>query len=162
MSASEILKGLWVGNMNAAVDQQFFKKNKIRAVLNATPDVPNKFVNMGVEYMRINIDDSLMAKDISKMEHYLPHAVSFIHKNYVLDGKNILVNCHAGIQRSATIVAALLYRYTDMNINQVIEHMIRKRPVVFFGGSAFNFKAALNKFIECVDKQIKSGTLLKK
>ena len=159
MSASEIIPGLWVGNMESAVNQQFFRKNNIRAVLNATPDVPNKFANMGVEYMRIDVDDSLMSKDIDKMERYLPHAVSFIHKNHVLEGKNILINCHAGIQRSATIVAAFLYRYTKMNMNQIVGLMVQRRPVVFFGGSAFNFKNALDKFIGCVDKQIKAKVL---
>ncbi len=140
MSASQIIKGLWIGDMNAAVDKNFFIKYNIGAVINCTPNVPMKFK---VKYMHIDIDDSLQQKDINKMIEALPYAISFIHKYRDLEGKNVLVHCHAGMQRSAAIVVAYLSHYHKMTLKQAIKHVIRFRPVAFHHGRNVNFEQAL-------------------
>lgn len=144
---SEILPGLFIGNMNTARNKMFIKNNRIGAVLNVTPDVPNYFACPGdtsVEYMRINLNDN--ATDIGKMYRYLPCAVSFIYKNLVLGNTPVLVHCHAGIQRSATVVVAFLMKTKGLSLGDAIQHTLRKRPVVFFNGKTINFKDALIKF----------------
>ena len=146
---SEIIPGLFIGNMNTARNKMFIKNNRIGAVLNCTPDVPNYFSNQrvggdAVEYMRINLNDN--AQDISKMYRYLPCAVSFIYKNLVLDRKPVLVHCHAGVQRSATMVVAFLMKTKNVNLKEAVYHVLRKRPVVFARGKSINFEKALIRF----------------
>ena len=144
---SEILPGLFIGNMYTARNKMFMKNNKIGAILNATPDVPNYFACPGeqsVEYMRINVNDN--NNDIAKMHRYLPCAVSFIYKNLVLDRTAVLVHCHAGVQRSATIVVAFIMKTKGLKLNDAVQYVLRKRPIVFSNGRNVNFKQALIQF----------------
>lgn len=145
---SEIIPGLYIGNMYAAADSNFFRTHSIGAVLNATPDVPHYFATQqgDVEYMRINVNDSLKTEDFNKMFKYFPSGVSFIYKNLNLEGKNVLVNCHAGMQRSAAIVVAYLMFIYKMPLRKAIDFVISKRPIAFSFGKSINFMPALTKF----------------
>lgn len=144
--------------MRAAKDQSFFKNKGIKAVVNATPDVPHYFANDEIEYMRINLNDSLKDEDFAKMLRYFPHAVSFIHKNLVIDNVPTLVHCHAGIQRSAGIVAAYLMMMKRVSLEQSIKYIMSRRPIAFFGGRSVNFLPSLKKFAEKNGLEIQSSS----
>jgi len=147
VNVTEIIPGLWIGDMFAAGDRNFMLRNRIGAVLNVTPDVPNHFSDEGIEYMQLVLDDSLKPTDIRKMSNYLPHAVSFIYKNKNVDNKNILVHCHAGRQRSATCVAAYLKTmYDHKTIDEIIQFIISKRPQCFHFGQSVNFWDSLKNY----------------
>ena len=145
--ANEIVKDLWIGDMHAAVDPEFFKKYNIKAVVNVTPDVEMPFKNLGVEYLHLNIDDSLKKKDIDKMIFYLPMAVEFIKKKRA-EGKNVLVNCHMGYQRSACVVVAYLSIHHKMTIKEAVALVLKRRPVAFHHGSNINFLESLMFYAE--------------
>jgi len=113
-SANEIIKGIWIGDMNSAVDPYFFKKNNIKAVVNCTPDIETPFK---VEYLRLNLDDSLKKKDTYKMIEYMPHAIHFIDKKR-RENKNVL-------------------------IHEAINLILKKRPMAFHNGRHVNFSEAL-------------------
>ena len=143
-NADEVVPKLWIGDMYSAQSGRFIKDKNIKAVLNLTPDVPNYYHNQGIEYMRLNVNDSLQPLDIRKMSDYLPHAISFIYKNRDLDKKNVLVHCHAGRQRSATCVAAYLKKMNEDNdIKSIIQYLIKKRPQCFHFGQSVNFWQSL-------------------
>lgn len=147
---NEIIPGLFVGNMYAAADSNFFNTHSIGAVLNATPDVPHYFATQKgeVEYMRVNVNDSLKVEDFNKMFKYFPSGVSFIYKNLNLEGKNVLVHCHAGVQRSAALVVAYLMFIYKMSLRKAIDFVILKRPVAFSFGKSINFMSSLTKFAQ--------------
>ena len=94
---NKILDHLYLGNYQAAKDKEFFKKKKIRAVLNCSKeDISNHFCSdKKVEYLRIPVDDSLKEVDFKKMHNYMPLIVEFIYKHVVLEKNNILVHCYA-------------------------------------------------------------------
>jgi hypothetical protein len=150
MDQNEIIPGLFVGNMNAARDANFFKTNVIGAVLNITPEVPHYFngTNGVIEYMRINVNDSLQTEDFNKMFRYFPSGVSFIYKNLVLEGKKVFVHCHAGIQRSAAMVVAYLMFIHKMPLRKSVDLVIQKRPIAFSYGKSINFLPSLSKFAQ--------------
>jgi hypothetical protein len=65
-------------------------------------------------------------------------------------GKNVLVHCHAGIQRSCTIVALYLMKYYGMSAEEVIRFIQTKRPIAFqpqptFKKLIYAFYAGLGK-----------------
>lgn len=140
---SEIIPGLWLGDMFASQDAKFFASKRIGAVLNCTPDVPHHYLVDHIEYMRIPVDDDLTEEEIEKMREYMSHAISFLYKNRNIEKKNVFVHCHAGIQRSAICVVGYLIKTTTLNKKNAIAYVIKKRPVAFFGGRSINFINAL-------------------
>ena len=87
---------IYLGNIDASKDKDFFKDKKIKAVLNCSKDIANTFKNNDdIEYMRIPVDDSLKIVDYNKMYHYLPVAVEFIYKHAILQKNSILIHCYA-------------------------------------------------------------------
>ena len=136
--------------MHSAKNANFFKNKKIGAVLNCTPDVPHYFAHESgfVEYMRLNVNDSLKDIDFQKMSNYLPDGIAFIHKNLNIDKNNILVHCHAGVQRSAAMVVGYLMATKNMPLPQAVNLVIRQRPIAFSFGKSVNFKSSLINFAQ--------------
>ena len=98
----EILPGVWLGNHLASEDSKFFKKNKIKAVLNTTKTLPNKFVSDKIEYMKIPVNDQLKQIDFDLMTEYLPFAVSYIRK-HIIQKNNLLIHYHRHLKRAYEI-----------------------------------------------------------
>lgn len=144
---NNIIPGLWIGNYRCAKNKEFFEKNKIKAVLNCTEDLPNTFACVkDIEYMRIPVDDSLKEKDFKKMLDYFPVIVEFLYKHVVLEKHNVLVHCWAGRQRSVVAVAAFLVKYFNLTPSKAIKFLISKRPEAFHFGKSINFETSLNKY----------------
>jgi protein-tyrosine phosphatase len=80
------------------------------------------------------------------MTAILPLIVDHIVMMREHEKRNILIHCHAGMQRSAISVAGyLVYRY-GMTPMQAIKYIIAKRPIAFFGGDSINFDDSLKTY----------------
>lgn len=139
---SQIVPGLYVGNINTAQDTSFFVTNKIRLVINCTTYVPNHFETQGVKYYRISVDDSSSTQDNSIMARHIPLVTSLIDAS-LKKNENVLVHCVAGVSRSCTVAAAFMRTCCASNVYQAISMVIAKRPIAFYGGSRVNFETAL-------------------
>ena len=169
---------LWLGDYQSTLDLDFLVKNQISVIINCTPDIPyiyevldskdlSKIKNL--ETFRIPVLDSLLEHDILLMEQYYHKVIPFILNKLIRENKNVLVNCYAGKQRSASVVAAVLYVILDNNIiyipnlhntsgntagntagnmNNIIKFILKKRPVAFSFGLRVNFKKSLEKFLK--------------
>lgn len=150
---NKIISKIYLGNYQAAKDPEFFKANKIKAVLNCTKDIPNHFVcKKDIEYMRIPVDDSLRETDFRKMHKFFPVIVEFIYKHAVLQGNNILIHCYAGRQRSAISVAAYLLYHHKMTPSEACKYIMDKRKEAFHFGLSLNFEDSLNKYYKDIVK----------
>jgi hypothetical protein len=149
-SVDEIIPGLWLGNEAISQSEAFMKKNNIKLIVNATKNIPSKFLGK-IHYVRVPVDDpgilsarvESMDEDVKMMKESLSlilYVISRFHKKKC----NILIHCHAGAQRSAIIVAAyLLYSGTVDNPQKAINQIIEKRGIAFFGGRSINFRNVL-------------------
>ncbi|MEM3062322.1 MAG: dual specificity protein phosphatase family protein [Nitrososphaerota archaeon] len=168
---TEILPGLWLGNIENASSLHFVKNNNIEIIINVSKDIPNYFENY-ITYFRIPVDDPGPGREDENteiMNSILPY-ISCVIKNFRQGKKryNILVHCHAGAQRSPTIIAAYILRFCtifipgfgyisdlkntpiyikEKKLDAVISHLVKLRPIVFFGGRCVNFKTSLLKYI---------------
>lgn len=144
----EIIPRLWLGSEDAALSGSFMERKDIKAVLNCTPSVPHKFKGKGIEYVRIPLDDSLKMIDINKMTIYLPYIVQNLRIMHHKQKRNVLVHCHAGMQRSAIVVAAYLVQYYNKTPSEAIKYIVKKRPIAFYNGDSINFEKSLNTFYD--------------
>lgn len=139
--AHEILPRLWLGNRVASQDVAWLRANNIRHVFNATKNIP--FAD-GVEHAyRIPVDDNLQAEEIANMRRWSPEAVVKILRAYK-SGDGVLIHCHAGMQRSAALMAMFLIVYKGMTSNEAMAYIRSKRSIAFFPFA--NFGAAITSF----------------
>ena len=134
MYATEILPNLWIGDKRSPALSDFKKNNNIALVINCTRTIP---LYRGLhKNIRIPVDDDLTDNSRMKLFHYTPSIVEIIGK-YIHKRKGVLVHCHAGCQRSATIVAAYIMSQTDFEPEIVIKLIRTKRSLCFTPGVNF-------------------------
>lgn len=151
---NKIMNRIYLGNMNAAHNPEFFKKHNIKAVLNCSKDIPNYFYkNKDIEYMRIPIDDSLKEIDFEKAYNFMPAAVEFIHKHVDLEKHNIFVHCAQGRQRSAIMLTAYLVAKHKMTPKQASKLILEKRHEAFYFGKSYNFESSIERFYKDLQKK---------
>ena len=145
--ATEIIPGLFIGNRKAAMNNRFFKANNISVVINCTKDQAFLRANDNIKrsQIRLPVDDDLSTGEIHKLYKYLMTITELIYKQ-LMNFKGVLVHCYAGIQRSATVVAAYLMRYGNFDQKKAIELIKTKRPICFT--PFVNFTKALDLFQE--------------
>lgn len=151
---NKVMDKVFLGNYQIAKDREFFEKNRIRAVLNCTNEIPNHFAHKReIEYMRIPVDDSLKERDFDLMYSYMPVIVAFIHKHANVQKNNILVHCVAGRQRSAIAVAVYLVGKHGLTPHDACRVVMHKRKEAFHFGKSLNFDQALTKYYKNMVKK---------
>ena len=182
-SVDKILPNLWLGNYKAAHDINFLIDNKIDMIVNCTSNIPlihdiidqklkkEKYNNINsldlcsiynIETFRIPVNDSLLQRDFIIMEHYFKIIVPLLLRKYTIENKKILINCHAGRQRSTIVVAALIkvlldHKYVELNeipqtncqltqFKNICNYIRSKRPQVFTYGLRINFESSYKNY----------------
>ena len=156
-NANQIEPNLWIGDMRAPADDNFLIKNNINVVFNCTPSLPFS-KNRIIQYKyQLAINDDLKANSIRNMALSLPAAVSTLIK-HLKNNDRVLVHCHAGMQRSATLIAAYLMAKYNLTKKQAVKQIQEKRTFAFT--PAVNFDQALDewqKYISIKRKQIQKN-----
>jgi protein tyrosine phosphatase len=141
LSADVIIPNLWIGNRSASQDIHWLRGHNIQAVFNCTKDIP--FAQLPLRFYRIPVDDNLAADEIRNMELWAPEIVVKLTREYN-KGQPILVHCHAGMQRSAAVVAMFLIAKYRCTTDEAIAY-IKMRRVVAFPVSV-NFRKSIEAF----------------
>ena len=101
-------------------------------VINCTKDLPMVYTKGGGT--RLYVDDSPSSE--ATMSASLPIMVRYIEE-HVNEGKDVVVHCFAGQQRSATVVAAYVMHITGWTPERTVEYIKSKKPDAFAGGVHF-------------------------
>jgi protein-tyrosine phosphatase len=145
--AVKVFHNTYLGDSRAAQSDSFFEKGNITAVLNMTPNHPNTFCAKDyIEYLRIPVHDTHGKRDVNKMYQYFSLITEFMYKTSVMEGKNLLVHCALGRQRSCTAIAAYLIRFYNMTPLEAMDFVLKKKPDAFHWGASANFAKALNEW----------------
>lgn len=140
-TANEIIPGIWVGGWRVALDGEWLAEHRISTVFNCTkevefhPSIPHQY--------RVPVDDNLQPAEIRNMEEWAPEIAYKILTEFN-EGRQILIHCHAGMQRSATACAFFLMVLTGRPLVQVM-YLIKSRRKICFHPSP-NFAPALRAF----------------
>ena len=121
---SEIIKGLYLGNLYIANDIDVLKNLGITKVLSLIERfrIPKYKESDNINHKVILIDDSIQQNIIKYFGECL---------NFIKSEENILVHCAAGSSRSATIVIAyLMWKNKEMTFDKALNYVKEKRTVV--------------------------------
>jgi protein-tyrosine phosphatase len=125
--ARKIVRNVWIGSKGDAQDALFMHKNNIRLVVNCSKDIP--FYFQDIPGIRVSLDDDPAQNDT--MAKNLPFAVGVVDAFSRQHGVGVLVHCYAGMQRSATCVAALLMKLRGWDPDHTMSWIKKKKPETF-------------------------------
>jgi protein-tyrosine phosphatase len=130
--ANEIIPGLWIGDFYSSQDKDFFETFHIKCVINATThiQVAPFYKQKKISFKRVPVYDSNDSENLSLMIKHKSSAINFIDGAQKLQHP-MLVHCHAGMQRSATIVAFFLMQHYNMTKKQAIKFIKSRRNICF-------------------------------
>ncbi|CAD8173745.1 unnamed protein product [Paramecium pentaurelia] len=115
--------GLYLGNIESAGNGKLLGHHDIGAIL-AVMSTKDYTYDAHIAHKFIRIDDA----DFVNLSKYFEEAIDFIDINR--QQTNVLVHCHAGVSRSATIVIAYLMKTQNMSLEQAFKHVQNQRRIV--------------------------------
>jgi protein-tyrosine phosphatase len=125
---SEIIPHLFIGDKDALYDAHLFE-----LIVNCTKHL--RIVN-DKSTIRIAVNDSRDEGPALETIVNETNVLEIIHRAIKRD-EDVLVHCHAGMQRSCTIVAMYLMTYYGTNSTTAIKYIQSKRPVAFLPHPTF-------------------------
>ncbi|XP_072289066.1 dual specificity protein phosphatase 26-like [Eucyclogobius newberryi] len=127
--ADEVWPRLYIGDQQSAENRGDLYKHRITHVLNAAHSKhkgqPEIYRGLQIEYMGIDARDSC---DFDLSVHF-QSAANFIHRALSKGGK-VLVHCHVGVSRSATLVLAYLMLKQNLTMVEAICAVKENRGVI--------------------------------
>ena len=114
---TEIISGLWIGNLNDAFNEEFYNDNLITTVINCTID--QSFLDLpNLKKVRIPVTDRLDPnRDITLLRNNIDKVINFNHEK--IEVENIFIYCYNGLTVSALLCALYMIKKGDISIHQV-------------------------------------------
>src|SRR5690606_8788462 len=91
--------------------------------------INRQYISIPLNDPPTNSDNKYVVKNFNK--------IFMAIENFINNGKNVLIFCKMGSQRSATIVSIYLMIKYKMNFNAVYNFLKAKQPMVFFGNDNY-------------------------
>lgn len=120
---SEIIeRKLFLGNLFDTADNDFLNKNKIKTIICVAEGCKLNITNAEINVIQYNLQDDYTC-EIDKVFD----EISDIIEEHIINNNAILINCYAGVSRSATIVIAYLMKYKRMDLKSAFIWVRKQR-----------------------------------
>ncbi|CAF4902436.1 dual specificity protein phosphatase MPK-4-like [Pieris rapae] len=123
---SQIIPGLYLSNARAAADRDVLRHLKITHVLTveARRLPKSAFVDSDISTLYIRANDTPQ----TNLLPYFPMANAFIEEG--IQKGNVLVHCHFGVSRSATLVIAYIMQKYGLRYEQAFNFVRQRRRFI--------------------------------
>jgi len=123
-----VAPGLFISDAVAAQDAAQLYALGITMVVKAFSEDPRNGPYRRVPHVQYRVVPADDRPDYNMLEWMLP--IAQVIEDELHRGGRVLVHCHMGISRSATLLAAFMVIYGRMTAKQAIEHLRAARPIV--------------------------------
>ena len=114
---TEIISGLWIGNINDIYNEEFYNDNLINICINCTIDL-GFLDNPNIKKIRLSLSKDMDPnRDIYMLKQNKDKILNFIHNN--IETNNILIYCYNGITISPLIVALYMINYGNISKDNI-------------------------------------------
>lgn len=137
-----ILPGLYLASWHQVQMAAIPENTSEWFVVNCTRDLPMA-ISDPTRCIRIAVDDDRSHAALSGMLEALPSTLQTIHQ-VLRNGIKVIVHCHAGQQRSPTVIAAYLMAYCNMSLTESVLFIKDRKADAFFWNA--NFLPTLEAF----------------
>tara|TARA_B100001094_G_C18103541_1_gene757119 strand:- start:764 stop:1177 length:414 start_codon:yes stop_codon:yes gene_type:complete len=120
----ELLSGIWIGDTNILMNDNFIKDNNISIILNCTQyfDFPS---HQDITKIRLPFSPIRESNnDIYLLRQNKDKIMKYIKDN--IDTKNILICCYDGKSISPFIVALFIATYSEIDKSSIYEILLTK------------------------------------
>ncbi|KAH8822330.1 protein-tyrosine phosphatase-like protein [Flagelloscypha sp. PMI_526] len=124
LPASPATGALYLGSMAAGIDLDILREGKIQDIVEVLEE-PLVSEESDFTIHRVNISDTTTAD----LKSHLEPSCQFID-SAVKNQRNIIVFCHQGVSRSASVVIAYLISRHGMSFDTALAHCKEKRACV--------------------------------
>ena len=126
MLYTEVLSGLWIGDIDIMYNKKFIEDNQIKLIINCTIDY--KFSDhKDVKNVRIALPNNLY-NSIDTIKQNKDKILNFIDSN--LENNHILICCVDGINISPFIVSLYLVKYGEIDKSEIKKIIQSKNQAV--------------------------------
>jgi protein-tyrosine phosphatase len=125
---TNILPYLYLGNAYNARDYYELNNKNVTMIVNCTQEFPNFFqYDLSIRYINIPILD----ENNVNIYQYFDVITEKIHEYHLNNpSHSILIHCYMGASRSVAIVCAYLIKYNNMTIDEAIQYIENRRPLI--------------------------------
>ena len=126
MLYTEVLSGLWIGDIDIMYNKQFIEDNQIKLIINCTLDY--KFSeHKDVQNVRIPLPNNIY-NSIDTIKQNKDKILNFIDSN--LENNHILICCVDGINISPFIASLYLVKYGEIDKSEIKKIIQSKNQAV--------------------------------
>ena len=126
MLYTEVLSGLWIGDIDIMYNKKFLQDNQIQVIINCTCQY--KFTDLpSIQNVRLPLSDNLY-NSIDTIKQNKDKILQFIDSR--LEINNILICCQAGTSISPFLVSLYLIQYGKIQKNEVRKIIQSKNEAV--------------------------------
>lgn len=123
MLPCQILPNFYISNINVAMNAQTLSEHGITHIVNASAS--KNWFPLKYQYCKIDIFDWPGAD----IQQHFPLTNQFIQQGLQSGGK-VLVHCHAGVSRSATLVLAYLLEHHELSLQNALKLLKTARECI--------------------------------
>jgi len=141
MPPTEVYPNLYLGSSYNAAMLPVLISRDIKYIINVTNEISNYYPS-NIEYYNIPLKDNGVDSILDHLEESYDIINNFLEKQY----GSILVHCHMGASRSASIVTYFIAKKTGKTIDEVLDELTRKRENINLSTSLYKELKSTEKY----------------